>query len=375
MSGGADVARRLLERTGGHPVVSVYFDLDPEEFATAPARATQARALIDEARRAGEEADLGHEDRATLAADLARLDAYLGSDDLPVSGARALAIFCSGEDELFETVTLSEPVAARVFVGLSPHLEPLVTAHAGGRWCAVLVSSRSGEIFLGEGTRITAHDSLKDYVRGKGDRGATARNTQEQDVHGHLIQLAEAIYRDWQRQAFTTLALSGPTEPVSGLQELLHNDLRPALLPSRLDLDAASTSEADVREAMAAALADQAAAERGHALKELASRVKGGDRAAAGVAPVLEALTERRVETLLLSRDFAATGARCPSCGMLLTGDVATCPVDGTALEPVADLREAAVQAALLQDAAVVAFDQPQDELPPAHPVGALLRF
>jgi hypothetical protein len=37
MSGRATTARRLLERTGGHPVVTLDFDLDPREFATAPA--------------------------------------------------------------------------------------------------------------------------------------------------------------------------------------------------------------------------------------------------------------------------------------------------------------------------------------------------
>ena len=371
MSGGADAARRLLERTGGHPVVSLYFDLDPQQFATAPARATQARALIDEGRRAGDEADLGHEDRASLADDLARLDTYLGSDELPVSGARALAIFASGQDDLFETVTLSAPVAPSVFVGLSPHLEPLVTADAPRRWCAVLVSSQSGEVFLGEGTEITGHDSLEDYVRGRGDRGATARNTQEQDVHGHLIQLAEAVYRDWQREPFTTLALSGPTEPVSRLQELLHNDLRPALLPSHLDLDASSASEADVREAMAAALAEQAAAERARVLQELAETAL----AVTGLTDTLEALNERRVKTLLLSRDFAATGGRCSSCGLLIADGDKACPADATPMETPIDLREAAVQAALLQDAAVIAYDEPQDELPPARPVAALLRY
>lgn len=41
--------RRLLERTGQHPVLSLYFDLDPVEFATGPARASQLRSPIDEA--------------------------------------------------------------------------------------------------------------------------------------------------------------------------------------------------------------------------------------------------------------------------------------------------------------------------------------
>jgi hypothetical protein len=52
-----------------------------------------------------------------------------------------------------------------------------------------------------------------------------------------------------------------------------------------------------------------------------------------------------------------------------------TCPADGTPMETGIDLREAAVQAALLQDAAVIAYEEPQEELPPARPVAALLRF
>jgi len=98
-------------------------------------------------------------------------------------------------------------------------------------------------------------------------------------------------------------------------------------------------------------------------------------RAVSGVAVTLEALTERRVQVLLLSRDFSAAGARCPICGMLLAEGVETCPADGTALEPVPDLREAVVQAALLQDARVIAFDQPQGALGVGRPIAALLRF
>jgi peptide chain release factor subunit 1 len=376
MSTGAATARRLLERTGGPPIISLYFDLDPSEFATAPARAAQARALMDEARRvAADEHAMGHEERSALSGALARIDAYLASDDLPVSDARALAIFCSGEDGLFETVALSQPVTSRVFVDRVAHVEPLATASQDEQWCAVLVSSRAGDIYVGHGREITEHQSIEDYVRGRGNRGATARNTEEQDIEGHLIQLAEAIYRDWQRDGFTTLALSGPAESASRLEELLHNDLRPVLLDSHLNLDASSATASDVRDAVAEALAGKFAAHRSHTLQEMTARANAGDRAAAGVDAVLEALNEQRAETLLLSRDFAATGGRCPSCGMLVAEGVDPCPADGTTIEPVPDLREAVVQAALLQDAAVIAFDQPQDELPPAHPVAALLRF
>jgi hypothetical protein len=372
MTSATATARRLVERTGGHPVISLDFDLDPEEFATAPARASQARALIDEAHRLVEaDRSLGHDERSALAGDIARIDDYLASDDLPVSGARALAIFCSGQDDLFETVTLSRRTASSVFISPLPHVEPLVVDGDDERWCGVLVSSRTGDVYRGEGSRVTGRQTIKDYVRGHSQGGASGEHTQEEDMEAHLRGLAGAIYRDWQSEPFTTLALTGPVEPVARLEELLHNDLRPTLAASHLELDIASATESDVWHAMARVLDAKRQAAAARALKELTETT----RAVTGVAETLEALNERRVQTLLLGRDFSAAGGRCPSCGLLVAQAGDTCPADGTAMEAAADLREATVQAALLQDAAVIAFDEPQDELPPARPIAALLRF
>lgn len=372
MSGPAAAARRLLERTGGHPVVSVAFDLHPEEFATAPARASQARALIDEAHRLAEDDhSLDHAERSALDVDLSRLRDYLGSDDLPVSGAGALAIFCSGQDDLFETVALPRPTASRVFVSRMVHVEPLVIQGDDEPWCAALVTSRTGDVYRGNGSQVTARQTITDYVRGHGQGGASGENTQEQDMEGHLGALAGAIYRDWQQQTFTTLALSGPVESVARLQDLLHNDLRPVLATSHLDVDVTSATESEVRDAVAGVIDAKRHAAAGRALADLTETT----RAVTGVADTLEALNERRVKTLLLSRDFSATGGRCPSCGLLVADGSEACPADGTPMETGIDLREAAVQAALLQDAAVLAYDEPQDELPPARPIAALLRF
>jgi hypothetical protein len=372
MSDPATTARRLLERTGEHPVITLDFDLDPEEFATAPARASQARALIDEAHRLTEADEaLDHADRSALDADLSRLRDYLASDDLPVSGARALVIFCSGRDDLFETVALSRRIASCVFVDRIPHVEPLVLEGDEGRWCAVLVTSRTGDVYRGEGSQVTARETIKDYVRGHGQGDASGEHAQEQDMEGHLGVLAEAIYHDWQQQAFMTLALSGPVEAVARLKDLLHNDLRPLLAASHLGLDVASATESEVRDAVAGVIDAKRRAEAERALAELTET----KRAVTGVADTLEALNERRVKTLLLSRDFAATGGRCPGCGLLVADGDGTCPADGTPMETGIDLREATVQAALLQDAAVIAYDEPQEALPPARPVAALLRF
>ena len=91
---------------------------------------------------------------------------------------------------------------------------------------------------------------------------------------------------------------------------------------------------------------------------------------------MLEALTEQRVESLLLTGDFHAAGAQCPQCGLLYGSEVSTCPVDGTATAPVEDLREPMIAAAVRQDASVLVFDEPGPTLASTdHQVGALLRF
>jgi hypothetical protein len=368
----AAAARALLERTGEHPVVSLYFDLNPERFATAPARATQARALIGEARRAGEAVSaLSHDDRTSVEQALGRIDGYLASDDIPVSGAGSLAIFCSPQDDLFETVTLTGSTPSAAFVGRRPHVEPLVTAGADTRWCAVIVSSRAGEVFTGAGRAVTGHESESDYVRGRGERGATSVHTEEQDVEGHLIALAAAIHHDWQQRPFDVLAVGGPVQSATRLRELLHNDLRPALADDPLAIDESTAGESEVRDAVTTVLRAARDRRAAVALEQLGDST----RTARGLAATLEALTERRVQTLLLSRDFAAAGGRCPADGLLVPEGVDSCPADGTAIEPVADMREAAIEAALGQDAEVIAYDQPQDALPVAHPVAALLRF
>lgn len=94
--------------------------------------------------------------------------------------------------------------------------------------------------------------------------------------------------------------------------------------------------------------------------------------AVAGLEAVLAALNERRVETLLLMPGWGATGVTCPSCGWL-GRDTSECPVDGVTAQPVADVAEAATQAAIGQSSTVRVLRF--HEIPGGHHVAALLRF
>jgi hypothetical protein len=347
MSGPVRQARELLERTGGHPVISIYADLDPERFATAEARASQFDSLVDQARRLAEPLELDHDARAALHSDLDRVQDTLQNGELPVSGVRGLALFCSSADDLWQTIALEGPTEAQVFVEPVAHVEPLVTAPTIGRWCAVLVSSDAAEIVEGEEHRVLARIASHDYVRGAGQTGEGQSHAREQDIEGHLLAVAEELRRRLERDHFQLLTLAGPQAAVARITALLHDELV-AVLADQMELDPSHASDADLVAAVAVVAASRREANRAQVLAELGERLAGdGRRAAVGVTEVEHALVERRVQTLLIGRDFT----------------------DGD------NRREATIQTALLQDADVLAFDEPVRELPSTHPVAALLRF
>ena len=377
------IAKRLLEATAAeHPVISVVFDLNPAEFATAPARATQATSLLDAAHNL-ETADqtLNHDARQAIRADLERLKTYLGSDDLPVSGAGALAIFVSQGSGLFETVALSRPSTSSIYLDREPHIEPVVVEPAAQRWCAVLVAARDVTVDIGAGATVVTRSTGSDYVRGHSQSDGNDERSREQDIEGHLIAVSQRLAADHRSGRFDVLAIGGPVDALTGLEGHLPDDLRSALA-GRLDVDPSAATEADVAAAVAGLLTQAQADAQEQTLAEFTDQLaaaRGQDgpaRAVAGIAEVLEALAERRVETLLLAHDFHAAGARCSQCGMLLPSDVSECPVDGTATAPVADLREPMIAAAVRQDAGLLVFPVADEPLrAPDHRAGALLRF
>lgn len=382
MTAATNTARRLLERTDGHPVVSMFFDLDPERFATGPARASQLKSLLDAGWRASRnDTTLGHEERKAVAADLGRLESFMESGEAPISGARALAVFLSGE--LLEAIPLTHSVPGRIVIARHPYVEPLIVDDRGERWCVTLVDRRRGRIFEGDAADLTDGAQIADEVRGKHKQGgpsqANYQRSIENDADQHLRNVGEELYRHWRRRPFTRLVLGGPGEDVDRFAELLHNDLRRVLAGVRLSLDVELAGVAEVRAALEKLAETEAAAQRAEALAQLEERVAAGGAAALGVEPTLTALGERRVERLVLDHNFRARGARCPSCGLLYAEGTDTCPADGTQLEPVDDLREAAVEAAVLQDAAVAVVGEGSDPPPPAllrgEGIGALLRF
>ncbi len=369
----------MLQHQGEHRVISLYLDLDPERFATAPARASQIRSLLDGAARDVEKIpDLGHEDKVGLREDLKRIDGFLDSPEAPFKGARSLALFCASRDGLFETVQLARSVPARVVIEPLPYVEPLIAALERRRWLVALVSRATASLLTGSPERLRERQRLDDEVHGQHDQGgwsqARYERSVEKDVMDHLRGVADAVNRRFRRWRYDRVVLGGPHEVVARFEELLADEVRERVAPEKVDVDLSSATEAQVRTAVEEIVSeDERRTERGF-LDRLADGLGAGGRAAQGLEATVAALNERRVQTLFLSPDFDGAGGRCPACGMLFAGHERRCPADGSEVVPIEHLREALVQAAVVQDAEVTVVRHYPDDAP-REGLGALLRF
>jgi peptide subunit release factor 1 (eRF1) len=113
--------------------------------------------------------------------------------------------------------------------------------------------------------------------------------------------------------------------------------------------------------------------------RELLERIEEGlgtgGRATAGLANVLSAVHERRIDTLVVQDGFSAKGTRCPQCGWLGVSAGAQCPADGTITQPLDNVVEAAVAGAFAQDARVRYLPATDVDLEQKGSIAALLRF
>jgi peptide chain release factor subunit 1 len=154
----------------------------------------------------------------------------------------------------------------------------------------------------------------------------------------------------------------------------LSGELRPLLVPERVDVDLSSVTDTQIRAAVAPLVEhDEQRVERA-ALDRLAAGLGTGSRATGGPEATLEALNDRRVETLLLAPDFGLSGGACAECGRLVSFGIEPDGAAGGAAERGSPLREAIVEAALGQDAEIL-FVRNYPDLGPHLGIAALLRF
>jgi peptide chain release factor subunit 1 len=368
-----ELARIKLD---GAKVLSVYLNLDPSEFATDRARASEISSLFDEADRRLRDANgLTHDQLMSLREDVERVRTFLSGADF--KGAHAMAVFASGPADLFEAVKLPRAVESELVINDTPYVEPLADIASTGDWAVLLVNRRMSRIFRGRpdaGFREVAR--LQDDVHGWHDQGGWSQSRYqrgiEKEVHDHMKRTADVLQRRLKSRSFERLLIGGPDETASAMCETLHPYVKERLA-GRIDVDVENSNADQVAEAAAPIIEQEDRKHERAALDRLEEALATGGRGAAGLDDTLEELNQRRVEILLFEPGFTAPGVVCPRCGWVGT-DASECPADGTQCERRDDIVEAAVSLAINQSADVI-VTRFFDDLDGRGSIAAVLRF
>jgi peptide subunit release factor 1 (eRF1) len=357
-------------------VLSVFLNLDPTEFATPAARSTAITSVLTKAAHRIDEAEgLEHDERVALREDVERVREALMASDIAQNGTRAVAVYACKPADLLEVVRINRPVDFAVVLDRTPYLEPLAAEAHEERWCVLLVNRRNARFFVGEdGGGLEETDRVEDDVHSQHDQGgwsqARYQRGVEKEKDDHLVHVADVAFVAYKQRGFDRLLVGAPEELVGDLEQKLHPYLRERIV-GRLHLDVENSSIEDVRGAARTAIEQWRRRGEREALDRLTEGVGRGGRGAAGLASVLQALNEQRVETLLVGDGYRSEGGRDPETGMLFAGDHGP---DGRELDRVENIVEPAIEKAIEQSARVIKVRH-HDDLGPLGGIGAVLRY
>ena len=329
------------------PVLSVYVNTRPVGSAMTTYRPFLKKRLTEEL-KAFKPRSPEHE---SLAVDAARVQHYLDYDILEFT--RATAVFaCYGDNDLFDAVQLPiEFPESLATVGPLATLYPLLRAADCYRRAAVIVcdaqSARLFSIALGSievRREIRATQAPKGEETGRHAEDAVKKHAR---VAAHALEeLANEVHASW-------ILIGGDPFVASEIHGAIGAPAQERVL-GRAAWDI-RISEADLSAAVAQSVDEREKAIRKERAEELVKSAPH-EGAILGVGPVVQALAQARVQTLLLSEAFPADtpGWACRACRAFEFGPfVPTCPVCGKAEVQAVALREEIGSQAVAQGADV----------------------
>jgi peptide chain release factor subunit 1 len=358
---------------GDRPVVTLYLDVDGKRWPKYQDCEARAERLVREAlERTGDNAHNAHN---AAADDLRRVETFVrGGVDR--SETRGIAVFSSG-DGFFKVFELPVSVRDQLVVNKTPHLHQLEAVLATHQRYAVLLTDRQRtRMFVFEMGRLLDRSERFDALpRHDDDAGQKDRRHDrhklEAAAHQHLKNAAAVAFDVFQSQPFDHLVIAAADDITRELEADLHPYLRERIA-ARIHCPV-NASDADIKAALAE-VEDEV--ERRHE-KEIVDRLRdgagSGNGAVVGLPDVLAALSDKRVDTLVVSEGFEEVGFLCGACHRLAARGPA-CPSCGAAMEREDDIVERAIEDAMLQSATVKVCISNAD-LDVLGRIGALLRF
>lgn len=356
----------------GDGIVSVYLDTDNTRQSVEAIKLA-ARGLLREVQPQ-------HDKEAQA------IERYL---DLSYDWSKpGLALFCGKGGAFFRAYR--SPVAFRNRIRLSarPYVKPLTHlldhyAHfgvilvdrVGGRFFEYhLGELQATENFTGDEVRKVKDGSGSSAVGRRGGGGASGPGGgkhEDEVASRNMRDCAAAANQFFAERPIRRLFLGGTNENIAQFRELLPKQLQSCLAGSfPMDID---TGEVEVRERSLNLLREVNAERELKLVERLITLNAQGANAVTGLDDTLQAVSDKRVETLIISDGFRMPGY-VHNESAYIVANLARSPLVESELTEVADVVEAAVTQTVSQGGHVEVIAE-NPALEDAGRIGAILRY
>ena len=297
--------------------------------------------------------------------------------------SQGLVVFSSREGDFFRAYPTAVSFQNRLRITNRPYLKPLAHlldhyAHYG-----VILVDRVGARFfayhLGMLEETSGHmgEEIHKLKQGRGSsavgrRGGTGgASREEENARRNLREAATAAVDFFAKKPIRRLFLGGTAETTAQFRDLLPKQMQSCLAGTfAIDMNA---SEHDVREATIKMLQTANAEREKKLVQTLLGTTASGGQAVLGLDDTLQAISNRQVQTLVLSDGFQMPGFVDHNTGFVVA-NLSKSPISDRDLAAVDDVIDTAFTLSLNQGAHVEVI-RDNANLENAGKIGALLRF
>ena len=358
----------LSYEANGQPVLSIYLNTDNSSEPTDAIK-LRARGMLKEAQlRQTEEPHV--------------VEQFLDTSyDWTKPG---LAMFANHDGTFFRAYPTAVAFRNRVRTGLKPYVKPLAHlldhyAHYG----VILVDkvgARFFEYHLGEllKTEGVMGEEVQQVKKGGGSAtvgmrggGQSANRNENVVIQRNLRDSAKAAAQFFEKRPIRRLFLGGTSETTAEFKDLLPKKLQSCL--AETFTMAMTANEHEVRQQTVQLLAAANAERETKLVDKMVGMQAAGGTAVIGLDDTLQAVSDKRVQTLLLSDGYRAPGYIDENSGFVVA-NIARSPLSEQDLTEVDDVVDLAVSATMTQGGHVeIISDNPT--LEQAGHIGAILRY
>jgi peptide subunit release factor 1 (eRF1) len=193
-------------------------------------------------------------------------------------------------------------------------------------------------------------------------------------VRVNLRHITKDVLRVLEQNAVTRIILAGPPEVTAELRTILPKRLRSKVI-GEVDVPVVATI-GEVQQAVAPVAQAFERDTEEKIVNDLITSAAKSSRAAIGMQRTLDALNEHRIWQLVYASGFHSAGYECSTCSALFSHQAPSCPFCDSALTPVPDIVERAIDHALHSGARVelIQGEKTTSSLMNAGGIGAFFR-